>query len=72
MTFHPYLLPFYRKNFYSEIKNIYLWCKRNKLYLLLRILRGRAGVARWAHNPKVTSSNLVPATQKKDIERCLF
>ena len=29
-----------------------------------RILRGRAGVARWAHNPKVTSSNLVPATNE--------
>lgn len=25
-------------------------------------LRGGAGVAHWAHNPKVVSSNLAPAT----------
>ena len=34
------------------------------LYLHYQSLRGRAGVARWAHNPKVTSSNLVPATNE--------
>jgi len=28
------------------------------------ILRGGAEVARWAHNPKVVSSNLAPATGK--------
>ncbi len=27
------------------------------------ILRGRAGVARWAHNPKVEGSNPSPATK---------
>ena len=30
----------------------------------LKILRGRAEVARWAHNPKVVGSNPAPATKK--------
>lgn len=29
----------------------------------LKILRGRAEVARWAHNPKVVGSNPAPATK---------
>jgi hypothetical protein len=30
-------------------------------------------VARWAHNPKVTSSSLVPATKKRsDMKVSLF
>ena len=28
-------------------------------------MRGGAVVARWAHNPKVASSSLAPATKKK-------
>lgn len=32
---------------------------------ICHILRGRAGVARQAHNLEVTSSNLVPATKIK-------
>ncbi len=28
-----------------------------------KILRGRAEVARWAHNPKVVGSNPAPATK---------
>ncbi len=31
--------------------------------ILKNILRGGAVVARWAHNPKVVSSNLAPATK---------
>jgi len=31
------------------------------------ILRDRAGVARWAHNPKVGGSNPSPATKKKPL-----
>ncbi len=42
-----------------------------KVYLCSITLRGRAGVARWAHNPKVTSSNLVPATERKSSEENL-
>ena len=44
--------------------------QRNKIYLCtpffkgLNTLRGGAEVARWAHNPKVVSSNLAPATTK--------
>jgi putative endonuclease len=30
-------------------------------------LRGRAEVARWAHNPKVVGSNPAPATKKPQI-----
>lgn len=36
------------------------------------ILRGGAVVARWAHNPKVISSNLVPATKKNQHKRAGF
>ena len=28
-------------------------------------MRGGAGVARWAHNPKVVGSNPAPATEEK-------
>ena len=28
-------------------------------------MRGGAGVARWAHNPKVVGSNPAPATKRK-------
>ncbi len=31
---------------------------------LYQILRDRAGVARWAHNPKVGGSNPSPATKQ--------
>ena len=33
-------------------------------YLNNKILRDRAGVARWAHNPKVGCSNHSPATKR--------
>ena len=29
-------------------------------------------VARWAHNPKVTSSSLVPATNESNPSGCFF
>ncbi len=32
-------------------------------FALDKTLRGGAEVARWAHNPKVASSNLAPATK---------
>jgi hypothetical protein len=34
-----------------------------KVLLQNNILRDRAGVARWAHNPKVGGSNPSPATK---------
>ena len=36
-----------------------------KHYLCSRKLRDGAVAARWAHNPKVVSSSLAPATNKK-------
>ncbi len=30
-------------------------------------MRGGAGVARWAHNPKVVGSNPAPATKAKEV-----
>ena len=53
--------------------NIYIIVKKSEIYLYLyigvytfalTISRGGAVVARWAHNPKVISSSLVPATKK--------
>ena len=38
-------------------------------------MRGGAGVARWAHNPKVVGSNPAPATKKaksKDLAFCFY
>ena len=40
------------------------------LHYKLNTLRDRAGVARWAHNPKVSGSNPLPATKK--IEKSKF
>ena len=40
------------------------------LYHIFQTLRDRAGVARWAHNPKVSGSNPLPATKK--IEKSKF
>ena len=42
--------------------------------IVLKIHRGvEQLVARWAHNPKVTSSSLVPATKRKeDVGYVLF
>ncbi len=45
---------------------------RRKDIYLHPILRGGAVVARWAHNPKVASSNLVPATLKASYLAGLF
>jgi hypothetical protein len=42
---------------------------KKKVLLQLYILRDRAGVARWAHNPKVGCSNHSPATPKTAIEK---
>ena len=36
----------------------------------LEIPRDGAVVARWAHNPKVVSSSLAPATKKRDCKIC--
>ena len=41
-------------------------------YLNNKILRDRAGVARWAHNPKVVSSSLAPATEQKGLQSKTF
>ena len=35
------------------------------LHPQIKIMRGGAGVARWAHNPKVVGSNPAPATGNK-------
>jgi hypothetical protein len=41
--------------------------KNNRIFATLKkILRGRAEVARWAHNPKVVGSNPAPATTDID------
>jgi hypothetical protein len=38
--------------------------QKNKKHEIKNIVRDRAGVARWAHNPKVVGSNPSPATNK--------
>jgi hypothetical protein len=48
---------------YKERKYIFA-SELKEYYLPKNIVRDRAGVARWAHNPKVGSSNLPPATRK--------
>jgi hypothetical protein len=44
-----------------DYKCIYLRLEKRSS-LKINILRDRAGVARWAHNPKVGCSNHSPAT----------
>ena len=50
--------------FYKETNYIFA-LQLNATYLLKDIVRDRAGVARWAHNPKVVGSNPAPATKFK-------
>ena len=47
---------------YKESK--YIFALQLKKQLPKNIVRDRAGVARWAHNPKVVGSNPSPATNK--------
>ena len=50
--------------------NIYL-CTRNQ-EMIATISRSGAVVARWAHNPKVVSSSLAPATKFKSAKWLAF
>jgi hypothetical protein len=49
-----------------DYKCIYLRLEKRSS-LKINILRDRAGVARWAHNPKVGCSNHSPATTKASV-----
>ena len=54
-----------------DYKCIYLRLEKRSS-LKINILRDRAGVARWAHNPKVGCSNHSPATKKPQFLLGLF
>ena len=54
--------------FYKETNYIFA-LQLNATYLLKDIVRDRAGVARWAHNPKVVGSNPSPATNKNPLAK---
>jgi hypothetical protein len=49
-----------------DYKCIYLRLEKRSS-LKINILRDRAGVARWAHNPKVGCSNHSPATKEASV-----
>ncbi len=57
----------------KETKYIFaLAIETQTIFLKIKnILRGGAVVARWAHNPKVVSSNLAPATRNTKESRFL-
>ena len=53
------------KNMFFNIKNCRNTCENEKLVVILQCKsRDGAVVARWAHNPKVVSSSLAPATKE--------
>jgi hypothetical protein len=54
--------------FYKETNYIFA-LQFKATYLLKDIVRDRAGVARWAHNPKVVGSNPSPATNKNPLAK---
>ena len=54
--------------FYKETNYIFA-LQFKATYLLKDIVRDRAGVARWAHNPKVVGSNPSPATKRNPLAK---
>ena len=58
-----------KNNFYKD--TCFFWKKRASLHS--QLYRGvEQLVARWAHNPKVVSSSLAPATSKEVLKKTSF
>ena len=58
-----------KNNIYKD--TCFFWKKRASLHS--QLYRGvEQLVARWAHNPKVVSSSLAPATLKRGLAKDLF
>lgn len=58
------------EKYFDKKKSCFTFADANKEKCSFNIVRGGAVAARWAHNPKVASSSLAPATKKNLTRKC--